>query len=318
MGKSLLALTLGVFFLTNPVHALILDRLEATVNSSVVLLSDVVDFRKTVALRTQLDPLFAQSSLAKKGSQLTDSEIVHFLLDERLIIQEFPIGDSDVEQEINSIQATNRLTRAALKGFIQSQGFKFEDYYELIRSSLSKRNLIDRDIRTKVVISDEDIQNHLNIRGSDHQVPGALHLKLILITPKNFKSAAAAKKTLESWLTEIRSGKSFEDVAKSSSEHPSATSGGDLGFVSEEDLAPGLRRAVQGLKTGQISKVNGDAKEGFFIVKLEGVQTRPDEKLQKLREDVRNQLAGTEYQRQITLWLERHRAKAYIHLAVSQ
>ncbi len=315
MDYRLLGLGLGFIFSTLPAQALTLDRLEATVNSSVVLLSDVVDFRKTVGLRTQLDPLFAQSSLARKAAQLTDAEIVHFLIDERIIMQEFVVNDSEVEQEINSIQATNRLTRPALKSFIQSQGFRFEDYYELIRSSLSKRNLIDRDIRTKVVISDEDIQNRLNIRGSEHQVPGAFHLKLVLVTPKNFKSASATKKALEGWLTEIRSGRPFEEVAKDYSEHPSSTSGGDLGFVSEEDLAPGLKRAVQGLKPGQISKVHGDAKEGFFIVKLENLQTKPDEKLQKLREDVRNQLAGSEYQRQITLWLERNRAKAYIHLA---
>lgn len=87
-----------------------LDRLEASVNSSVVLSSDVQRFRDTFSLRIELDPLFASSSLGQSGGKPTESEIIGALVQDRLILEAFPVTDAEVEQEINSIQSSSRIT----------------------------------------------------------------------------------------------------------------------------------------------------------------------------------------------------------------
>ena len=61
---------------------ILLDRLEASVNSSVILLSDLIDFKKTAQLRAQLDPLFSGTAVAKNPEGANDSEIVNFLIQE--------------------------------------------------------------------------------------------------------------------------------------------------------------------------------------------------------------------------------------------
>src|SRR5690348_3734709 len=83
----------------------LVERLEASVNSSIILLSDVAKFRSLLKLRSQLDPLFAGTTIAAKGDGASDSEIVEFLIDEKLITQQFAVNDQEIEQEINSIQA---------------------------------------------------------------------------------------------------------------------------------------------------------------------------------------------------------------------
>src|SRR4051794_21467554 len=85
----------------------VLDRLEASVNSSIILNSDVNKFRQLARLRAQLDPLFSGTPLASKGASATKSEIIDFLIDDRLITLQYPYTDSEVEQEINSIQVNN-------------------------------------------------------------------------------------------------------------------------------------------------------------------------------------------------------------------
>src|SRR4051812_3236549 len=75
-------------------QAKVLDRLEASVNSSLILHSDVQRFRKAIKLRQQIDPLFRGSALAEKGPKVTDSEIVEFLIDEKIILQKFPVSDT--------------------------------------------------------------------------------------------------------------------------------------------------------------------------------------------------------------------------------
>src|SRR4051794_31516326 len=75
----------------------LIDRLDASVNFSLILHSDVAKFRETEKLRTQLDPLFSGTALAGKSGRASDSEIIEFLIDERIISQAFPIADAEVE-----------------------------------------------------------------------------------------------------------------------------------------------------------------------------------------------------------------------------
>src|SRR5690606_5279934 len=142
-----------VFFASSANAATSLERLEASVNNHIVLKSDVTRFRKTLALRAQLDPLFQGTTLSQAGARASDKDILEFLIDEKIILQQFPMTDTEVDSEISSIQANNHITRAQLKQAITAQGFRFQDYFELIRIGAAKRNLIDREIRTKVSVS---------------------------------------------------------------------------------------------------------------------------------------------------------------------
>jgi peptidyl-prolyl cis-trans isomerase SurA len=292
------------------------DRLEASVNASLIFTSDVARFKKMMKLRSQLDPLFAGTQLAQEGENAPTNRIVDFLIDEHLIAQEFPVTDSEVEQEINGIQSNNKIDRTQLKGAIAQQGATFEDYFELIRVGASKRNLIDKDIRTKVTITDDDIKNYFYTHYAQDK-PGnrVYHLQAILISPKSYKTPAAAKDVAQKALKDINSGESFEDVAKRVSDDASASAGGDLGELTESQMSPLIRENVQTLKIGQVSSLLGNTKAGFYILRLMNVESDENARLEKMKDEIRNQLVTQEYQHQIALWLERQRQTAFIHRA---
>jgi peptidyl-prolyl cis-trans isomerase SurA len=297
----------------------VLDRLEASVNSALILLSDVKRFRETLRLRAQLDPLFAGTTIASKGAASADKEIVEFLINEKIISSQFPANDSDVEQEITSIQANNRISRDQLKSALKEQGFSFDDYFELIRASIGKRNLIERDIRTKVTISDDDVKNYFYNHYS--QAGGgaaarAFHLKIIAVSGKSYKNMAGAREVADRARKSIEGGEAFEDVAKRVSDDPSAESGGDLGTLTEDQIAPLIKEQLKKLKVGELSAVFGGGKSGaFFLLKLVDVKTSDTDRLEKVKEEIRNQLYAGEYQHQIALWLDRQRQNAFIHRA---
>ncbi len=294
----------------------VIDRLEASVNSDLILLSDIEKFRKTEKLRAQLDPLFANTPVAKHGLNATDTDIVDFLIDEKLIANQFPVSDADVEQAINEIQANNHIDRATLKNALAEQGFTFDEYFEMIRQSTSKRNLIDRDIRIKVNITDDDVKNYyFNHYVPDNSGPRSYALKIISVSVKNYKSASAARKSAGTALAELRHGESFEEVARRYSDDPSGQTGGDLGLVSEDQLAPVIRDQLKSLRIGQISDIFGSRKTGYYIIKLDDVKTNDSNRYNELKEQIKSQLASAEYQRQIGLWLERRRQSAFIHRA---
>jgi len=301
----------------------ILDRLEASVNSSTILLSDIKKFKEVTKLRSQLDPLFSGTSVAAQGEKAAHPDIVDFLVNERLISQQFPKSDGEVEQEINSIQANNHLDRATLKDALAKEGFKFTDYFELIRDSGSKRDLIDRDIRTKVTISDDDVKNYFyNHYARSASSPRAFHLEIISVSESSFKAPtkstvkALASQAAAKALKDIRAGEPFEEVAKRVSDDGSATAGGDLGTLTEDQMSPAIREQAKKLKIGEVSEIFGGGSAGrYYILKLVDVKSNETERLEKMKEEIRGQLAAGEYQHQISLWLERQRQSAFIHRA---
>jgi peptidyl-prolyl cis-trans isomerase SurA len=310
-----LALTVGS---STSAHAgTLIDRLEASVNSSLILHSDIDQFRRTERLRSQLDPLFAGTTVASKGAAATDAEIVSFLIDERLITQQFPVSDSDAEQEVNTIQSNNHIDREQLKRALKDQGFSYDEYFELIRSSASKRNLIDRDIRTKVTISDDDVKNYFyNHYSRSENAPKAYRLAIITIATRNYKNPGAAKETAARALADIKGGESFDEVAKRMSDDGSASGGGDLGELTDDQLSPVIRDQVKKMKIGEISPVFGSQGSGaFMIVRLLDVRSADTDKLDRMKDEIRNQLSAGEYQHQIALWIERQKQTAFLHRA---
>ncbi len=319
--KRLLAVALFLSFAPSLIGSasaapVLIDRLEAAVNSQLVLLSDVEQFRKTLKLRSQLDPIFAGTTIAQKGAAASADEIVNFLIDEKLIAQAFPVTDAEVEQEINSIQSNNHIDRTQLRAALAEQGFTFDEYFDLIRVSASKRNLIDRDIRTKVSISDEDVKNYFYTHYSPSESGNrAYTLRLIFISPRTYKTSEATRDAAQNALKAVKEGETFDEVAKRVSDDASASAGGDLGTLKEDQMSPLIREHIKGLKIGEVSPIFGDSKHGYYIVKLVDVKTEESDRFQKVRDEIRGQLTATEYQHQIQLWLQRQRQTAYIRRA---
>lgn len=301
---------LSLFFIT-PVFAepVVLEKLSASVNNQIVLLSDVQKFKKTLPLRAQLDPLFANSQIGKKDHNPTVAEIVDFLIEETLISQEFPMTDEDVEQEINTIQANNKISRDQLKQAIVQQGFAFRDYFELIRIGASKRNLLDREIRTKVSVSDDEIKNYYMSHHSKSTAPQLVYKVRWIF--------ASQQKTIESALFEIKNKRSsFSEAAKKYSEDSSSSpKGGDLGEMSESQISPLIKKNIRGISIGQVSPILGDSKSGFFIFTVDNKFTSHEAGLKIHADEIRARLTSAEFTKQIRFWLERKKQSAFISTA---
>lgn len=100
----------------------------------------------------------------------------------------------------------------------------------------------------------------------------AVRLSEILIkTPRPYDAAqvAEALRKAEEIRESIRQGKEFADLAKTSSQGPTAEEGGDLGYFSHGDVAPSIEDAVLRMKVGDVSDVIR-TKQGFVILKVTG------------------------------------------------
>lgn len=299
-----------------PGGPVLIDRLEAYVNASPVLLSDVKQYKHLLRLRAQIDPLFANSSIAQSGDQITHSQIIDALISDKIIEKEYPKTDAEVEQDINNIQKSNHLDRETLKETLAREGYSFEDYFELTRDSSSKRDLIDREIRNRISVSDDDIKNYYyNHIHKNTGIPKSFHIKLITVASSSYKSSSIAYKIAKQALEQVRSGESFEEVARRVSDDTGTKhTGGDLGTLTEDQMSELIRAEVKKLQIGQVSDVFGTT-QSYYILKLIDVQSAESERLEKMKEEIRGQLLSREYEHQVKLWQERKRQSAFVHIA---
>lgn len=298
-------------------EAVLLDRIVAIVNKKAIFHSDVVKFKSLGNLRVKVDPLFANDPLSKKTP--SDSEITDFLIAEQLVLEQFPVSDSELDQEINSIQANLRISREALKEAISREGFQFDDYRQLMRASVAKRQLIDRDIRNKASVLEDELKSEYNrTRSASKSFNGTVHLHWIRITKKNYKTIKNAKDLYDEALRLLSEGSSFEEVAKKTSDDGSASSGGDLGFVSYQDMNPGLQKDVQralsskDFNLSQIGKL--EDQQSFTIYKISEISKDVDSGFEKEKEPIRAKLLEHEFQHQIKLWIDRQRSLSFIQI----
>jgi peptidyl-prolyl cis-trans isomerase SurA len=300
-----------------PSTGVLVDRVEAVVNKKAIFHSDIKKFRELAGLRLKVDPLFANNPLSKKNPN--DDEIVDFLISEVIILEKFPVSESEVEQEINGIQSNLKINRDGLKAAIAREGYGFDDYQQLMKASISKRQLIDREIRNKAAVTEEELKTEYNVSKSGSKTfQGSMHLQLIKITKKNYKTNKFAKDLYEEAIKELSKGVSFEEVAKKTSDDPSASNGGDLGFLSYQDMNPGLQKEVQKLlsvKNPDLTKPGKfEDSSAFTIFKISEINADLDDGYNKDKELLRGKLLEKEFSHQIQLWIERQKNLNFVSI----
>jgi peptidyl-prolyl cis-trans isomerase C len=82
------------------------------------------------------------------------------------------------------------------------------------------------------------------------------------------KTRQAARVKADDLLAQLKTGASFEEIAKKNSDCPSAPQGGDLGFFAHGQMVPAFDEAAFALKPGEISGVV-ETQFGYHIIKLE-------------------------------------------------
>ena len=118
--------------------------------------------------------------------------------------------------------------------------------------------------------SEEEIKQFYEANKPQLIAPAQFHLAQIFLPAAEGQAKAdeARKKIAELSAKLGKSGAEFAKLAKEYSAHKaSADKGGDLGWFSEEQMVPEMRRAVAELNKGEVSQPIKSA-EGWHLVKL--------------------------------------------------
>ena len=124
---------------------------------------------------------------------------------------------------------------------------------------------------------------------------------------------AAAEAKANDVLKQIRSGASFEEIAKKYSDGPSAAQGGDLGSFKRGTLAKELEDKTFAMKSGEVTDVVR-TKQGYVILKVADHQMAGIPPMKDVEPKIQDALYYEKLQPALRAYLTKLREDAYIDI----
>jgi len=275
--------------------------------------------------RSEVDKAY-NSQTAGSPQKLSPAEeqalrlnLLHQLIDIRLQLQKaeklgIVATDDEVESRFN--QAKAPYTKEEFEKRLKDLGVTEEDSKQEIRRNLTIEKLRNKEIDSKISITDSDIQGYYNQNKPQFNlVEPQYDVAHIIVTsqsgpqpspiPNKAQDDAQARRKIQEAYNRLESGEEFGSVAARYSEDTDTrNNGGELGLAPESQLKntdAATRDAILKLKpeqySGIISVVNPQTRQpvGYRIVKLKAKQAAGQRELndpnvqQFIRSQLRNQ-----------------------------
>ena len=253
-------------------QAAVIDFVVAVVNDDVITRQELNSRLRTVV-----------EQLQKQGTQLPPSGILEKQVLERMIMDMLQaqfakesgvrVDDMQLDLAISRIAQQNDFpSLAAFRARLEADGVDYKKFREEIRSEIIGTRLREREVESKLVISEAEVDNYLankeRMGGNEEE----FHLAHILIAVPEQASAEniqAARKRAEQALLQLKDGADFAQVAAGSSDAKDALKGGDLGWRPGGRIPPMFMGELQKMQAGQTTGVMRSP-SGFHILKLIG------------------------------------------------
>ena len=132
----------------------------------------------------------------------------------------------------------------------------------------------------------------------------ARHILLKLPPDSPEETLTEKQQQLEKLLTQIRSGKSFEELAREHSEDGTAPDGGDLGWFKPGEMVPAFETAAFALAPGEVSDIV-QSPFGLHLIKVDELKEEITKSLDEARDEITGILAESRAQKRIDEDLDR-------------
>jgi len=251
-------------------QAQLIDRIIVVVNDDVITQHEL-DVRLAVAV----------SQLKKQGTLLPDTKVLKKQLLERMIgnlLQKqfaketgLRIDEEQLDKALTRIAQKNKFSSLAnFRRKLEKEGIDFKKFREEIRTEILTVRIRQREVDSKLIISENEIQNYLKTqaelpnKGEEFQLA---HIMVVVPEQASAEKIQHYKSKAEQALKKLRGGAPFAQVAAGYSDASDALKGGDLGWRSADRIPSIFAEAIQKMKPGEVSEILRGP-NGFHIIKL--------------------------------------------------
>ena len=247
------------------------DFIVAIVNSEVVTNNEVQ--QRVVALQRQL---------SQQGGEMPPRaalvhEVMERLINEKAQLQTaqetgLKVEDTAVDLAEENIARRNQMDLATFRERLRSEGLDDKVFREELRKQVTLQRLRDREVDSRVKVSDQDVEQFIQDEKSKANDPAHMKLNLAQILVAVPEGASAAQITglqakAERALTRAREGEDFGKLALEYSDAPGRNAGGVMGFLPADRYPSLFVDATKDLDPGALTPILRSG-AGFHILKV--------------------------------------------------
>src|SRR5262245_11001609 len=300
--------SLAVFLLLFAPHSAgsaVVEQLIAVINGEPYTLSNLTTYAKNKMGRE-----FPSGDLNQINA--SDREVLEQFITEKLLEAEvreagITVTEDEINRYIDQVKKSNRLSDEELKIALSRDGMTLPGYRASVKAEIEKSEIIDRQVRRKVNISDEDVERYYKLNAKNYRSTERARIRHILLSlaenapPEKVQSTMAQAKEL---YDQIAAGEDFAALARQYSDGAGRNDGGEIGWVNRGTLISGIEEvAFQKLKVGQVSEPFRTSM-GVHIVKLEGREDGGTVPLSTVAPRIKQELLNKALEERFARWLK--------------
>jgi len=313
---------IGAFFLVALVFLFGPQRVSAEIFNRVVAIvnDDLITLYELNQRIREMTGLTAEDLRDKDERRYLEArkQILELMIDEKCAEEKvrelgIKIPPQQIDAAIETIKDRNRWTQEDLVAMLKQEGLTYEEYRNKIKTDLERFELINNQIKSKIIIREEQIAQYYKENEKDYSSEETVQLGgifLIQRNPKDEEESRRLKAKGEEILARLKNGEDFAALAKEFSQGPGANEGGDLGAFKADQLEPELRKALAGIEVGKFTDliVRANGIQIIKLIKRQKAQARP---LEEVKDAIHAKLYQEEVNRRYMAWIKELRKETF-------
>ncbi len=298
----------------------LVDRIVAIVNDDIIVLSELSEKLKPYAER--ISKMGYPPEKEKKMLYKVREDIINTMVDQKLTEQEvkkfgIKIHDEEVLSAIERVKQKNSLTQEQMLADMERQGMTLALLKENIRDQMLRARLLNVAVKSKIVITNEDVRAYFDAHPEEFQGEKEVHLRNIMTDLPKFAFQAeidASRKQMQQVLDRLDSGEPFNLVARELDQaNEGALVSNDIGMFKLSVLSPELQAAVGALEAGQHTGLL-DTESGYQIFYVHKVKAGAGKAFETVLPEIQEKLFNEQVDKRFDLWLSDLRKKSHIQI----
>lgn len=297
----------------------LLDRVVAVVNDEVITQAELDAF---------LRPLYEEYSQQYSGEELVKmiqearQKLLNQLIEDKIVYQEavkqeIVVTDDDLEKELQKFKKQMDKPEE-LELMLEKEGMTLKDLREKLRKQSMVRQLHDREIRSKVVVSPLEVENFYKENPEKFVVKERVKVRSLTIKKSEEARAKgipdeAAKKKIAALQQKLTEGQDFERMVQGSSEDGRSRQGGLGEWIDRGGMIESVDEVLFKTPVGEVTGIV-ETPIGYHIFRIEDKEPAKTKTLEETRDQIMGYLFQQKSNARFREWMQELKRTAYISI----
>lgn len=280
------------------------DRIVAVVNTEIIALSELEEEVAEVTLQAQ--KRFRGAELDQRLRQI-DYMGLNRMIERKLQLQiakrrGIKISDEEVQDAV-----------VRLRNVGETPNEKDPREVGLIRDQLTAMRLVNQQVRSGLVASDEEVLRFYQQHKDRFMLPPEVRISQILIALNPGGELLAVREKAQQVFALLKKGERFEELAARYSDGPEGRRGGGLGYIRPGDMLPQIQKAIEQMAPGSVTEPLASP-IGMHIIRVDDRKPPQFRPYEEVKEDIRNVVLQLKTEEAYLEWIKEQKDKSYIEI----